>query len=188
MIASVIFNLLIVLGTLVPVVIDIKKAGAKYLMRFFTIQSNLLCAFAALLILVFRLAGPVPNAVLILKHIGTAAVAVTMLVVLVYLAPVSESYFSLFQGTNLFLHLLCPLFAIISLLLWDRPAGGFGIVLLGVMPVILYGILYMYKVLKAPEGKRWDDFYHFNVGGKWWLSFIVVGSVAFLASLVLWAV
>ena len=33
MIASVIFNLLIVLGTLVPLVIDIKKAGSRVLIR-----------------------------------------------------------------------------------------------------------------------------------------------------------
>ena len=183
MIGSVIFNLLITVCTAVSVWLDIKKAGAKYLMRFFTIQSNLLCAFAALLVLIFRLAGPVPNGVLVFKHIGTVAAAVTLLVVLFYLAPAAENYFSLFRGTNLFLHLLCPLFAIVSLILWDRPKGGFGIVLLGLLPVAVYGALYMYKVLKAPEGERWDDFYGFTAGGKWWLSFIAVGLVAFLASL-----
>ena len=112
MIGSVIFNLLITVCTAVSVWLDIKKAGAKYLMRFFTIQSNLFCAFAALLVLVFRLAGPVPNGVLVFKHIGTVAAAVTLLVVLFYLAPAAENYFSLFHGTNLFLHMLCPLLAI----------------------------------------------------------------------------
>ena len=187
MIASVIFNLLIVLCTVVTLWIDIKKAGAAYLLRFFTVLSNLLCALSALPVALFRLAGDVPNGVLIFKHVGTAAVTVTLLVTVFYLWPILKDFKGLFTGTNLFLHVLCPLFAILSLLAWDRPAGGFEIVLLGVLPVLLYGCYYMYRVLLAPEGKRWDDFYHFTGGGKygWLISFGAVAFLAFLISLLL---
>ena len=30
--------------------------------------------------------------------------------------------------------------------------------------------LYINRVLFAPEGRRWEDFYGFNKGGKWPLS------------------
>ena len=188
MIGSVILNLLITLCTGVTVSLDIRKAGASYVLRFFTILSNLFCAASALLVAVFRLSGAVPDSILILKHVAAVAVTVTLAVVVFYLGPASGQFFSQFEGTNLFLHLLCPLMAIVSLLIWDRPAGGFGIVLLGLLPVFLYGAFYMYKVLKAPKEKRWDDFYRFTGGGKygWLISFAAVTLLAFLASLFFW--
>ena len=186
MTGSVILNLLITLCAAASVAHELKQYGAGPVLRYFTVLSNLFCAVTALLVAVFRLFGEVPNSVLILKHIGTSAVAVTLLVVLVYLGPAVDNYFSMFYGSNLFLHLLCPLMAIVSRLLWDKPEGGFGIVLLGVLPVIVYGIFYMIKVLVVPEKKRWDDFYGFTRGGKWWLSFLLVALTAFVSSLVFW--
>ena len=54
----------------------------------------------------------------------------------------------------------------------------FGTALLGVLPVLLYGAVYLYQVIYAPEGKRWDDFYGFNKGGKWPVAFtgMVIGT------------
>ena len=40
--------------------------------------------------------------------------------------------------------------------------------LLGLLPVLLYGLLYLNKVVSR---KEWDDFYGFNRDGKWPLSF-----------------
>lgn len=188
MIGSIVCNALIVICTAVTVRMDIKKAGVNYVMRFFTIQSNLLCALSALLVLVLRLCGTVPNAALVFKHVGTAAVAVTMTVVVFYLGPISKNYFSLFKGTNFFLHFFIPVLAIVSLLLWDKPEGGFWIVLLGTLPIPLYAPLYTYKVLYAPESRRWDDFYRLSAGGKWWIGLSAMLLVNFILSLVLWLV
>ena len=44
----------------------------------------------------------------------------------------------------------------------------------GLLPLILYGPLYIYRVLYAPEGKRWDDFYGFNKQGRWPLAFAMM--------------
>ncbi len=49
-----------------------------------------------------------------------------------------------------------------------------GISLLGLIPVILYGLLYLYKILYAPVEKRWEDFYGFNTGGKRPVTFAVM--------------
>ena len=38
------------------------------------------------------------------------------------------------------------------------------------LPVFLYGLLYVYRIRFAPEEKRWEDFYTFDRGGKLALS------------------
>lgn len=184
--ASVIFNLIIALCVTAAVRKQIKEAGVKRVLRYYTTLSNILCAAAAVLVIIYRLSGSVPNWVLVLKHIGTVAVTLTLLTVLLYLGPVYKNYKDLLSGPSFFLHLLCPLLAIISRIAWDRPEGGFGIVLLGTLPALLYGIFYFQKVVVAPENKRWEDFYKFNSGGRWPVSAASVIGGCLVISLVLW--
>ena len=184
--ASIIFNLVIVLFTVAAVRKHIMAAGVKQVLRYYTTQSNLLCAFAALLVLLCRLSGAVPEWVLVLKHVGTVAVALTMLTVLLYLGPAYKNYKDLLSGPSFFLHLFCPLVAIVSRIMWDRPEGGLGVVLLGALPALLYGMFYFQKVVLAPPEKRWEDFYKFNNGGKWPLSAVLVIGGCLIISLLLW--
>ena len=60
--------------------------------------------------------------------------------------------------------------------------------LLGTLPVLLYGIYYLYRVVYAPQEKRWEDFYTFNRGGKWPIAFAAMVIAAFVISVVLRAV
>ena len=139
-------------------------------LRFFTCQSNLLCSAGALAMLIALLAGPVPEWVWILKYIGTAAVTVTMLTVFLFLAPsVGKDWYDvLLKGlSDMFMHLLTPLMALVSFCVFERRGMTFPRSLFGLLPVALYGPVYLYHILLAPEGKRWNDFYGFNRGGKW---------------------
>ena len=142
----------------------------KKAFRFFTCQSNVFCAFAALLTAVFQASGSLPDVIWILKYIGTAAVTVTMLTVLLFLGPV-YNYKDLLKGSDLFMHLITPLLALVSFCVFEKRGMSFGISLFGLLPVALYGPLYLYKTVFAPEDKRWDDFYAFNKTGKWPVSF-----------------
>ena len=149
-----------------------KKQPEKFraAFRFFTCQSNILCAFTALLTAVARIAGNVPEWVWILKYIGTAAVTVTMLTVFLFLAPsVGKDWYDvLLKGvSDMFMHLLTPVMALVSFCLFEKRGMTFPQSLFGLLPVALYGPLYLYKILFAPAGKRWDDFYGFNRNGKW---------------------
>jgi hypothetical protein len=150
----------------------------KTSLRFFTVQSNILCAAAALLMCLF----PRGTAVWLLKYAGTAAVTVTMLTVFLFLAPsVGKNWVSvLLTGPDLFMHLLTPLLALISFCGPERRGMSFGTALLGMLPVLLYGPLYLYKIRFAPEGRGWDDFYGFNKGGRWPLSFALMVAGTFL--------
>lgn len=140
-------------------------------LRYFTLLSNLFCALAALALALALLGGGVPRWIWLGKYIGTAAVTVTLLTVLVFLGP-NMGYKALLSGRDLYLHLLGPLLAIGSFCFGERfyplpPA----IALTGLLPVILYGGFYLYKVVLCPADRRWEDFYGYNKNGKWPLSF-----------------
>ena len=172
---SFVINLIIFLVTLISTVQLFFKdrkwfpQRAREAFRFFTVQSNALCAVSALFMLLF----PAAEWTYYLKIIGTSAVAVTMMTVLLFLGPVF-GYQYMFKGSDLFMHLLTPLMALVSLCVFERRGISFAKSFIGIIPVALYGPLYMYKILFAPEGKRWEDFYGFNRGGKWKVSYVLM--------------
>ena len=181
-------NTLIALLTLLIVVSFFRKDGqwvperGKFALRFFTTLSNILCAAACLLTALAMNAGGVPEWIWTLKYIGTAAVTVTMLTVLLFLAPSfgKGALKVLLSGTDLFMHLITPLLALVSFCVFERRSMTFCESLWGMLPVLLYGPLYLYKILFAPPEKRWDDFYGFNKQGKWPVAFaaMVAGTFA----------
>ena len=162
-----------------------RESPLKVILRYFTALSNVLCAIAALAVAIGRLCGSVPQAVFLLKYVGTCAVAVTLLTVLLFLGP-TIGYRILMTGPDFWLHIVCPILSAVSLLAWDKSSAGFGVVFLGALPVALYGVLYLYKVILAPPEKRWADFYGFNRGGKWPVSFAAMAAGALLVSWILW--
>ena len=172
-------NTLIALLTLLIVVSFFRKDGqwvperGKFALRFFTTLSNILCAVACLLTALAMNAGGVPEWIWMLKYIGTAAVTVTMLTVLLFLAPSfgKGALKVLLSGTDLFMHLITPLLALVSFCVFERRGMTFCQSLWGLLPVVLYGPLYLYKILFALPEKRWEDFYGFNKQGKWPVAF-----------------
>ena len=166
---STLMNLLIVLFTLVLTVQTFCRDGVWSLstgwhrLRYFTIQSNLLCALGSMALL----ADPAGFAAWGLKYVGTAAVTVTMLTVLLFLAPVSGEFRRWFTGRDLFMHLLTPLLALASFCGFERRGLGLPMALTGLLPVALYGVHYAWRILLAPPERSWEDFYGFNRGGHW---------------------
>ena len=154
---------------------NMQVAGTRVFM-YFTVDSNLLCALACLATAVFLMAGKeLPAGLLLFKYVGTTAVTVTLMTVLFFLGP-TVGYLPMFSGVNLFLHLLSPLAAILSLSFWD---GGSLIpknrIWLSVLPTFLYGIIYLYEaVFVGAENGGWHDFYGFNMGGFWYVSYVVM--------------
>ena len=172
-------NILIALITLIIVVSFFRKEGqwvperGKFALRFFTTLSNILCAAACLLMALAINAGGIPEWIWMLKYIGTAAVTVTMLTVLFFLAPSfgKGALKVLLSGTDLFMHLITPLLALVSFCVFEKRGMTFCQSLWGMLPVVLYGPVYLYKILFEQKEKRWDDFYGFNKQGKWPVAF-----------------
>lgn len=157
--------------------------------QYFTVDSNLLAALASLLLMLGQIAclrgGNPPHPVfLILKHVGTTAVGVTFFTVFCFLGTL-YGYRSMIAGVNLFMHLLTPLLAMLGFCLLEKqPELRFRSVFLGLIPTMLYGIVYVMLVVFQ---KRWLDFYGFNIGGHWKLSCCLMLLATFFISLGLWA-
>ena len=142
-------------------------AAVRPALRFYTVLSNILCGAAALCVCVSHLSGGLKHGVWLFKYVATVAVTVTLMTVLLFLGPSHGGYKGFFKKRNLYLHLLGPLAAIVSFSLFERRPMSFGESLLGLSSVVLYGTYYLYRILWAPENRRWDDFYGFNRDGKW---------------------
>ena len=155
-------------------------------LRYFTLQSNLFCALAALALALALLGGAAPRWIWLWKYVGTAAVTVTLLTVLFFLGPAC-GYKALLSGRDLYFHLVGPLLAIGSFCFCERLYPlSFPLALTGLVPVILYGALYLCKVVLCPEEKRWEDFYGYNKSGKWPLSFAAMVLGGALVCALLW--
>ena len=156
--------------------------------RYFTVDSNILCAISCVFSLIRALRGKTQSkACMLFRYAGTAAVTVTMVTVLLFLGPVF-GYASMFSRWNLWLHLLGPILAIVSFV-WLERDGSFPEkkhLILSMLPVIVYGIVYlvMSVVIGAGNG-GWQDFYGFNRSGKWYLSYIAMMAGTALIGVVL---
>lgn len=155
-------------------------------LRYYTLLSNLFCALAALSLAAALIGGTVPRWIWLWKYIGTAAVTVTLLTVLFFLGP-ALGYKALLSGRDLYLHLIGPLLAIVSFCFLERfyPLS-LPLSLTGLLPVILYGLVYLDRVVLCPEEKRWEDFYGYNKNGKWPISFAAMVIGGALVCVALW--
>ena len=195
--ADIVLNVLVFLATAVLVLSFPRKDGQWYperikkAFRFFTCQSNAFCAAACLAEAVSALCGDIPEWIWMLKYIGTAAVTVTMLTVFLFLAPgIGKGWAGILlmhTVSDFFMHLLTPLAALFSFCLLEKRGMSFVQALAGMLPVILYGILYIYKTQFAPEGKRWEDFYGFNRNGRMLISALGMTAGTFSVCMMLMA-
>ncbi|WP_156035898.1 hypothetical protein [Butyrivibrio sp. AE3004] len=174
-IISFVINLIIFVLTLILTIRFFREDGkwspsrGKKAFRYFTTLSNVLCALTSLCMCFY------PNAMCAyyLKIIGTAGVTVTMLTVFLFLGRI-YGYAVLLKGSDLFMHLITPLLALISLCAFEKRGISFVASFIGMIPVALYAPLYLYNVVLAPKEKRWEDFYAFNRDGKWWISYLMM--------------
>ena len=177
---SLIFNILIVAFVLIAAVwmavgsslraLTATKFGA---LKFFTVDSNILVGVAALLMAIsqYRVMKGTKEKVAqwlyTLKLVATVGVVITMLVTVFYLGfVVSTGYFSLFQGSNFFFHLLVPVLSVIGFVFFEKTdCIAFKCNFFSFIPLVLYGIYYAVSVLTHMEngvvqpGYDWYQFF-----------------------------
>lgn len=142
--------------------------------RYFTVDSNILCALSCVPMLFPNLRRN--KAAMLLRYAGTAAVTVTMMTVLLFLGPL-YGYPSMFSKWNLWLHLFGPLLAIASFIFLERdgPSPEKKHLIFAMLPVIVYSAVYLVMtVILGEDHGGWPDFYGFNMNGKWYLSYPVM--------------
>ena len=161
---------------------------------YFTSDSNILNALCSVILipyLVMNLTGAVqsvPMWAYAIHFIGACAVMVTCMTVILFLGPIA-GYRLMYTGSDLYLHLICPLLALVSCcFLAPLPTAAavlpFYLTFLGIIPTVVYGAVYMVMVLLlGPKKGGWEDFYTFNRGGKWYISALLMVAGSYLISL-----
>ena len=191
---SIFINAVIFTATLICIISRFRKGnewqlgGGWVQFRFFTILSNAFCAVAALMMAISQLSGDVARPVFLIKYMATVSVTLTLLTVLLFLIPFQGGVKKWLSGDNIYMHLIGPLLAILSLCLLEKQRLTLPTAMTGVLPMLLYGAVYLYKVMFAPKDKRWEDVYGFNRGGKWPIICVAMLALTSLICLLLWLI
>ena len=145
--------------------------------RYYTEDSNIFLLVATALWLFFegrylRDGVAIPDWVRVVKYAATCTTTVTLMVVLTVLAPMEHDYAGLlFSGSMLFVHTLCPLFALWSFLAFEgEPKLHRGDVSFALIPTVLYALVAI--VLNVVD--VWHGPYPFLLVHEqpFWLSFL----------------
>lgn len=147
--------------------------GGSLCFRYFTVDSNILAAAASVPVLAFAVRGKkLPQWALIAKFIAATAVGVTFFTVMFFLGPIM-GYRAMFVGNNFFMHGVTPILSMLSFSLFEHGTPlTKKQALLGVLPTAVYATVYLVMVvLRGAENGGWPDFYGFNRGGMWPISF-----------------
>ena len=166
--------------------------GGARAFRYFTVDSNILAAIASAVLLpqlvkAAKAGNPqLSRGASMLYHAGATSVAITFFTVLFFLGP-TMGYAAMFVGNNFFMHGSTPVLAMVSsiiLLARITPRLTFKQSLAGWIPVVIYGAVYISCVVFT---QFWPDFYGFNRGGMWFISYPVMMLAGFGLSCGLWA-
>ena len=127
-------------------------------LKYFTILSNLLEAFACLIWIYNRNEK--------IKYVAAVSVTLTMMVTLLFLGPLF-GYGIMFAGVNFWLHLFIPMVCLLEVLLWNDEKYTKKDNLIACLPLIIYGLFYLANNLINGKG-TWphtNDWYGFLMWG-----------------------
>ncbi len=155
--------------------------------KFFTTDSNILSMVASIVMIIHEIQllrgknARIPRGVILFKFVATVAVTVTFCTVMLFLGFI-YGYGFLLSGTAFHMHLVGPLLALISFIMLENLGTiRFRESFLGIIPVTLYGAVYLTMVVVIGEKNGgWMDFYAFNRGGRWYLTVLIMHIAAFL--------
>lgn len=160
--------------------------------RYFTTDSNILAAVAAIVTAVFnvrKLKNPhasVPRAVELLKYVATTAVLLTFCTVMFFLIP-KFGVELLLGGTGFHMHVGAPMMMLFSFGFLEKDTRiSIAEAFLGLLPTVIYGAVYLTEVVFIGEKNGgWRDFYAFNQNGNWMLTVVLMLTATYLISFLL---
>ena len=163
-------------------------------LKYFTVDSNLLAAIAALCVLPFEFREAflrnghdrgIPVWALVLKLTATTAVSLTFLTVMVFLGPM-YGYAAMVHGVQLHMHLIVPLLAIFTLCVTERNSVlTLRHTLIAAVPMLVYGTIYLGNILiNGREGNDWYAFAQWGIPASF-LVYIIIAFVTWLLAVLL---
>ena len=180
------------------VVLQSTKLG---MLRFFTVQSNILMGIIALFFAVLEIKilkgkiEEISTKAYVLKLMSTTAVGLTFLVVFAYLGPITEyGIIAMIMNSNLFFHLITPLLSIFTLVVFERTSMiKFKYTFWCILPTFLCAIYYMINIfIHMQDGKVSPvyDWYWFVQNGVWTAIIVVplMLLITYIITLILWKI
>lgn len=164
---------LVILGIVATVLITISNPQLGELFKYFTVISNLLVVLVSLVGVclyassIAKNKNRVSELFQIIKLITVVGVAITFTIVLVFLLPNNPNS-DFYDGFQLYLHAIIPLFAVFSFLLLEYPTKlRFRFFFLPILLPLLYGVFYFAYAFLAPAGSQVDWYgFMFEVGSR----------------------
>ena len=211
LIVSIVLNLLIfamVVFSTIVMFTDFKFTHGKEpvleshgisMFKFFTVDSNIFMGIVSLLFAIKEImmlkdkTSNISTKLYILKLMATTGVGVTFAVVFLYLGHIVDGgMLTMLQNSNLFYHLIIPVFSFITFIFFERTTKlKFKYTLYGLVPTVLYAAYYLINALTHIENGKVSplyDWYWFIQGGLWQIAIVIpaVFILTYVISLLLW--
>ena len=171
---SIILNILIIIFVVVGTIVMLRPRQAangamlvsrgRRNLRYFTVLSNEFCGIVSVLWLVYSIRGKRFPA--LLKLMSVAAVGLTFVVVAFFFAP-ANPHRNLYQGGNLWFHLIVPVTAMIEFGILDTDILPVKKTWPVALPSLVYGVGYVVNILVSGigSGRNSNDWYGFLTWG-----------------------
>ena len=201
LLVSFILNLVIFSFVFVGVIISftigdgILTATFPEIFKYFTFQSNIFMAIVALIYAIYQLLvikgkkENIPHVLNVFYHVGVTAVALTFIIVVLFLAP-GYGFDKMYRYANLFYHGLAPVIAMANYMFFNKECRiRFIDTLFAIIPSLLYGIVYFIVVVSNNAyGDINIDFYMFGKDGPWIgaINFLSVMAIAYVMGLLVY--
>lgn len=170
----------------------VQEVGAKTF-RMFTVLSNMLMAVAAALSIPFAVDGiryrnyHLPKWIVVFLYSGTVSVSITFFVALLLLSPQIGFVRIMLVGSNLQLHTLLPVCAmVLFIFVNDFHRVTFKNSLCAIVPVLIYSVVYIISgIFLGEERGGWRDHYRFEEYLPWYLALLLIVVIALMLSALL---
>lgn len=201
---ALIFNILMFILTVIGCVLcfgEINFVQTKQiehgikLLKFFTVQSNVLAGISAIIYVIFLLREnktnkKIPMWVHIARFIATIDLVITFLVVALFLGFITdEGYLSMYVNANFLFHLIIPILSFVSFSFFENaPKFNIKHVFIGLIHLFAYAIFYLIVVVTHMQNGKVSlqyDWYAFAQAGLL-IAFVCAVVVLSLGYLVSW--
>lgn len=136
-------------------------------LKYFTVLSNIYMGLISLISIIFIVMKKDSKILSIIKLTSTTSVTLTFMTVMAYLGPI-YGYGLMFEGANLFMHLIIPVLAILHWLFLEPKRDDLKFIysIYSIVPMILYGIVYLSNITyHGGYGNKNYDWYFFAAKG-----------------------
>ena len=154
------------------------SASRLVALKYFTVDSNILMGIIAFIVAIDQrkvLKGTkseVSASTYILKLVGTVGVTLTMIITVFFLVPTTAAVygpFAMFYNSNFLLHLLNPLFSIMTFVCFEKTNQiDFIYTFAGIIPMLIYAVYYVAAALSHTQNgmiAKGYDWYGFFFAG-----------------------